>query len=776
MDDLLAEPATPLQISEAVKRELSQVESIIQDLSPKNRKFEQPAVEQDRTIADLRNHNLQLELDLTRTILELLKLQRDSARNSCPTMVATEKSTKPDDNPTAKPTLKDLHQHPNGQLELKSLMDSLGDPILEGLTEEEQDPRCQLLEPTTSRASYLPPRISAIILHSSKISELAKCYPLPKVMQYDDLYLRMQFATNCKWGTDSQFISHQTLHRPDSFTVTTTRSPPRKPSRPVINPATGKQVCYDFQWRKGCRFDSSCRYDHVCIKPQCLGTHPQWQHQSAAIQDPPIVNPHSSAEISLNFTLTEELSGDISSISLHAGNIPPFTTHHPAECGESPLINAGPLSESMQQPKAAQVSTDLIFETWASELLHGPEIEFIQDSVQHGFHLLPPDSIVVHAFTQNNKSALRPSSKDQIEVQLVKGLQQDHFGIADHSHMPTIINALGAVPKKDSDEVRMIMDYSRPSTMNANSYIDLDHYKYVTVDDAANLCQPGCWLAKVDFKHAYRSVGYTVLAYLDDNLIIEPTQLHCKAALDMLLSLMETLGFTINWIKVVYPAQCLTFLGVEIDTVKCELRLPADRMSELLSLCKETTLKLNAPNCTFNDFLGSLTGQHVLSDGGRIFLRQLITLANSAKRSYHRIYLNLSARADLLWWTSLLPAHNCKTLSPSATPELHTPVLTDASLSGGGCVWDTDLMYVNWALDNPALYPLHINYKETFTIVLAAHRWAPLWSGYRVVIKFDSQVAAAILNKGSSRCPLIMAWIRSLFWLQLIHLPHSRID
>ena len=32
-------------------------------------------------------------------------------------------------------------------------------------------------------------------------------------MQYDDLYRRMQFSTNCKLGTDSQFISHQTLHR-----------------------------------------------------------------------------------------------------------------------------------------------------------------------------------------------------------------------------------------------------------------------------------------------------------------------------------------------------------------------------------------------------------------------------------------------------------------------------------------------------------------------------------------------------------------------------------
>ena len=356
MDDLLEDSATPQQISEAVKRELSQVESMIKDLSPTSDKAQQSTVKQDKTIEDLGNHNLQLELDLTRTKLELLQLQRESARNSSPKMAAADQSATPRDNPTAKPTLKDLHQDPNVQSELKSLIDSLGEPVLVGLTEEEQDPACQLLEPTSSRGKrplLIPDFISSLpiilqedretvlgtsgdakiilkssqekkpsldkisfpqwsaanfrimhtlmkdgllsstkdisdnILYSSKISELAKFYPLPKVMQYDDLYRRMQFATNCIWGTDSQFISHQTLLRPDSLTATTTRPvPPRKPSRPVINSATGKQVCYDFQRREGCRFGSSCRYDHVCIKPQCLGTHPQWQHQSAAVQDP----------------------------------------------------------------------------------------------------------------------------------------------------------------------------------------------------------------------------------------------------------------------------------------------------------------------------------------------------------------------------------------------------------------------------------------------------------------------------------------------------------
>ena len=46
------------------------------------------------------------------------------------------------------------------------------------------------------------------------------------------------------------------------------------------------------------------------------------------------------------------------------------------------------------------------------------------DFILDGVKLLSPDSMVSHAFTHNNKSALRPGAKNQIEAQLVKGLRK----------------------------------------------------------------------------------------------------------------------------------------------------------------------------------------------------------------------------------------------------------------------------------------------------------------------------------------------------------------
>ena len=66
--------------------------------------------------------------------------------------------------------------------------------------------------------------------------------------------------------------------------------------------------------------------------------------------------------------------------------------------------------------------------------------------------------------------------------------------------------------------------------------------------------------------------GFIVVVYLDDFLICEKTKNRCALAMRFLISLLRKLGFSINWKKVVDPSQVLVFLGIEIDTVKLELR------------------------------------------------------------------------------------------------------------------------------------------------------------------------------------------------------------
>ena len=133
-----------------------------------------------------------------------------------------------------------------------------------------------------------------------------------------------------------------------------------------------------------------------------------------------ILSLYLTADLPLSGILTTEQAGVVTITLFNAGTDPVLRTPLPAECEESSPIHAGPFSEFKQQPQAAKVSKDLLFETWATELNNDPDMDFILDGVK----LLSPHSTVSHAFTHNNKSALRPGAKNLIEAQLVKGLRK----------------------------------------------------------------------------------------------------------------------------------------------------------------------------------------------------------------------------------------------------------------------------------------------------------------------------------------------------------------
>ena len=72
--------------------------------------------------------------------------------------------------------------------------------------------------------------------------------------------------------------------------------------------------------------------------------------------------------------------------------------------------------------------------------------------------------------------------------------------------------------------------------------------------------------------------------------------------------------------------------------------------------------------------------------------------------------------------------------------------------------------------ESPAMSDLHINYKEVLAVIFTAEHWAPpLWSCKHVIIHSDSQAAVGIINKGSTKNPLIMGFLRGLFWLSAIY-------
>ena len=261
---------------------------------------------------------------------------------------------------------------------------------------------------------------------------------------------------------------------------------------------------------------------------------------------------------------------------------------------------------------------------------------------------------------------------------------------------PTIVSALGAIPKPHSDKIRLIHDCSRPQHCNVNSYATTHQFSYVTVEKAVSQIKPNAYLAKIDLKSAYRHVpihpsnyratglswtfkgdhhttylydnklpfgaakspeifhrltqavtrmmarrGFrTILAYLDDFLIIGDSKHECELAYSELILLLGELGFSINWEKAVAPTQRLTFLGIEIDTVLRQLILPESKLCELRALLGETLTKRSITKRDLQSLVGKLNFAARVIFGGRTFLRRIIDAMNKLSRPHHHSRLN----------------------------------------------------------------------------------------------------------------------------------------
>ncbi len=442
--------------------------------------------------------------------------------------------------------------------------------------------------------------------------------------------------------------------------------------------------------------------------------------------------------------------------------------------------------------------------------------------LKHGFHITRPGQVFSPVECENYKSATCPENRPKVEQQLAQELNTGRYFCVEHQ--PPIVSSLGAVPKSDPTQIRLIHDCSRPLGKGLNSYASVEKCSYDTVDLATKLLPQGGFMAKIDLAKAYRSVpvhpdsygatglkwtfpgsqrpsyfvdtrlpfgasmspgifqtitasvtrimqryGFVVLVYLDDFLVIGETLEKCSTGFHTLVNLLQRLGFDINWDKVVYPCQRLIFLGVEIDSITQTLSLPEDKLNKLRSELVTWTSKKRATKRELEQLVGRLNWASRVITGGRTFLRRLIDLMCTLRCKHHHLRLTGPARADIAWWSACCSAFNGTAHFFAKEPVPDYIFTSDACLEGGAALFNRDWFYANWHTDFPELTDEHINVKEFFTVILAARRWATTWRNLRVVVYTDNQVTMAWINKGTCHNKLAMSWLRELFWLSVVH-------
>ncbi len=471
--------------------------------------------------------------------------------------------------------------------------------------------------------------------------------------------------------------------------------------------------------------------------------------------------------------------------------------------------------------------TPLRPQVFARFLTSHPDSSFVSklvNSLTHGFNI-GYEGPHTHLTAPNLASASQHAKvvNDALSKEVAENRMAGPYPTPPYSNLRC--SGVGVVPKKDGGW-RLINHLSAPSDNSINDFINPEDFslQYTTVDDAIKLCHlcgKGALMAKVDLKNAFRicpvrkedwhllgicwrnlyyvdkclpfglrSAPYLfnmvanalewilkhyfnlshLFHYLDDFFFVAPAlSPDClNALLDMLL-LCEAVRAPVKPEKVQGPATTLTILGIELDTVLKQARLPPEKLTALLEeLSRFSSLYSCQGRCTKRQLLsliGKLAFACKVIPAGRIFLRRLLDTAHSVEGLEEQVAITKETVLDVRWWLRFASDWNGVAffIEPSWTPAHEFNLFTDAAGHlGYGAYWNGHWFSKTWSSN---LLDMSIEWKELYAIVMACETWGKHWSGKRLLFHCDNEAVVHVWQAGRSRCPDLMDLVRALFYV-----------
>ena len=379
------------------------------------------------------------------------------------------------------------------------------------------------------------------------------------------------------------------------------------------------------------------------------------------------------------------------------------------------------------------------------------------------------------------------------------------------------INPIGLVPKKDPGTFRLITHLSSPSGKSINDQIprEFSEVHYASIHDAIKILisiGKGAFMAKTDIKNAFRLLPvkmsqqkllgikwndkyffdkclpmgassscnlfekfssalefishqqgiHNLIHYLDDFLIISYSANKCGNDLDLFLKICEDINVPLASEKTFYPSQTIQFLGIELDSVKQEIRLPQDKLEKCKSVIKTLLTKDKCSLLELQSLLGLLSFACVVVVPGRAFLESVRLLTKGLRKPHYKRRLTHQTKSDLRVWLNFLEHYNGVTLyrdelfiSPGV---VH--IYTDASQSFGlGAVLGNCWFALQW----PSTWwcQQNITLLEFMPILLAVLSWRDILKNKAVIFHSDNQSLVHVINHQRSEEDLVRVILRN---------------
>lgn len=391
-----------------------------------------------------------------------------------------------------------------------------------------------------------------------------------------------------------------------------------------------------------------------------------------------------------------------------------------------------------------------------------------------------------------------------------------------------VVSPIGAVPKKFSEKIRVIHHLSFPfhgASINADTvdqYLPLSSFDVAA--DAVRRLGPGCFLIKLDVEAAYKQVpvrqedwhllGFmwkgkyyyervlpfglksscrlwdqyadairrmlkrlfdidVVIHYIDDFLFVCKELSKAQSALKNAVALCKDLGIPWADNKTEGPVTCLTFLGIELDTIAMEARLPEAKLKELQALAKVWAEKAACTGAELQSLVGTLAFACKVVRPGRFYLRRIIAhmalvLRITKSRTKQVFSLPSEVREDVRWWLKWIAHWNGVSLLYELewTSAVKLNLTTDACLTGFGAMCGTKWFAGRWTASQLALAKRtdreSMPYLELHALVSAALTFGSAWTGLKVLFLCDCKPVVQAIAKQASPQPAMMHLLRLL--------------
>jgi hypothetical protein len=184
-----------------------------------------------------------------------------------------------------------------------------------------------------------------------------------------------------------------------------------------------------------------------------------------------------------------------------------------------------------------------------------------------------------------------------------------------------------------------------------------------------------------------RSKGIRLIIYLDDILMAHSSKVKAKEKAQIVISLLESLGFIISIEKsILDPTHSLEYIGLYIHTSPMTFTLPEKKVAGILKLCESALKRHEISLRELASIIGKLNWAISAVRYARAHFRSLQALyIESLKEAQGDLQTIVSItednKNDIAWWINQANFKQGKPILISATD---MSISTGASLSGWG--------------------------------------------------------------------------------------------